>query len=241
MQFTTVDKCQSSKKYLKYGVPQGSAFGPLLFILFINDLYKTVEFSSVCHFADDTNLILTGKSKEKINKHINRDLKLVVEWIRANRVSSNASETELVIFKSKNKIITKHLNFCICGQKIKLSSHVKYLGIILQDDLHWNSHLTKLRKKLSRSVGLLSKVRYYVPKYLLKTIYHSIFNSHLIYACEIWGQNQTNCYFTDAQPEIFLGRGGFVKLGHFDKHFYLKVKKKGPTGKHFGVFSLRYS
>ena len=53
----------------------------------------------------------------------------------------------------------------------------------------------KLRKKLSCSVGLFSKVRYYVPKYLLRTIYHSIFNSHSIYAGEIWGQNQTNCYF----------------------------------------------
>ena len=120
---------------------------------------------------------------------------MVAEWIRANRLLLNTSKTELVIFKSQNKIITKHLNFCISGQKIKHSSQVKYLGIILQDDLHWNSHLMKLRKKLSRSIGLLSKVRYYVPKHLLRTIYHLIFNSHLIYACEIWGQNQTNYYF----------------------------------------------
>ena len=109
--------------------------------------------------------------------------------------SLNTSKTELVIFKPKNKIITKHLNFRISGQKIKPSLQVKYLGIILQDDLHWKSYLTKLRKQLSCSIGLLSKIRYYVPKHLLRTIYHSIFNSHLIYACEIWGQNQTNYYF----------------------------------------------
>ena len=180
---------------MKYGVPKGSVLRPLLFMLFINDLHKAVEFSSVHHFADETNLILTDKSMKKINKHINRDLKLVVEWIRANRLSLNTSKTEFVIFKSKNKIITKHLNFRISGQKIKPSSQVKYLEIIVQDDLHWNSHLTILRKKISRSVGLLSEVRYYVPKYLLRTIYHSIFNSHLIYASEIWGENQTNCYF----------------------------------------------
>ena len=95
-------------------------------------------FSLVHHFVDDTNLILTEKSMKKINKHINRDLKLDAEWIRADRLSLNTSKTELLIFKSKNKIITKHLNFCISGQKIKPSSQVKYLGVILQDGLYWN-------------------------------------------------------------------------------------------------------
>ena len=146
------------------------------------------------YYSIFANLILIDKTK-KINKHINWDLKLAVEWIRANRLSLNTSKTELLIFKSKNKIITKHLNFRVSDQKIKSTSQVKYLGFLLQNDLHWNLHLTKLRKKLSHSVYLLSKVRYYVPKHLLKTIYHSIFNSHLIYACEVSEQNQTHCYF----------------------------------------------
>ena len=64
---------------------------------------------------------------KKINKHINVDLKLVVEWIRANELLSNTSKTELVMSKFKNKIITKHLNFCISGQKIKLSFQVKQI------------------------------------------------------------------------------------------------------------------
>ena len=72
---------------------------------------------------------------------------------------------------------------------------MKYQGIILQDDLYWNLHLSQLCKKLSRSIGLLSKIRHYVPKHLLKTIYYSIFNSHLIYAGEIWGQEQNSILF----------------------------------------------
>ena len=62
----------------------------------------------------------------------------------------------------------------------------------LQSDLHWKRYLTSLEKKLSRSIGLLSKIRHYVPKFLLKAIYYSTFNSHLIYDCEVWSQNQNN-------------------------------------------------
>ena len=131
-------------------------------------MHKAAEFSSVHHFTDDTKFIRTDKSIKKINKHINRDLKLVIEWIRANKLPLNSSRTGFEVLKSKNKIITKPLNVCIISsQKIKTSSQVKYLGIILQDDIHWKSRLTKLGKKISRSIDLLSKVSYYVPKHLL--------------------------------------------------------------------------
>ena len=166
-QFVSVQDSKSAEKPIKYGVPQGSVLGPLLFILFINDLHKAVEFSSVHHFADDTNLLLIDKSLKKINKHINRDLKLAVDWIRANKLSLNASKTEIVLFKPRNKKITKQLNFRVSGQKIKQSSQVRYLGVILQDDLNWDAHLTNLEKKLSRSIGFLSKIRHYVPMHLL--------------------------------------------------------------------------
>ena len=104
---------------------------------------------------------------KKINKHINRDLKLTVDWIRANKLSLNASKTEIVLFKPRNKKITKQLNFRVSGQKIKQSIQVRYLGLILQDDLHWDAHLTKIEEKLSRSIGLLSKIRHYVPIHFL--------------------------------------------------------------------------
>ena len=69
-QFTSVLGIKSAEKPIKYGVPQGFVLGHLLFILFINDLHKATEFSSVYHFADDTNLLLIDKSLKKINKHI---------------------------------------------------------------------------------------------------------------------------------------------------------------------------
>ena len=95
MQFTSINRTQSDKRELKYSVPQGSVLGPLLFILFINDLHKVVEFSTVHHFADDTYMLLIQKSLKKMDSYINRDLKLVAEWIRANKLSLNTNKTEL--------------------------------------------------------------------------------------------------------------------------------------------------
>ena len=97
--------------------------------------------------------------------------------------------------KRRNKTISKHLNFRLRGQKIKPTNQVTYLGLLQHEDLHWNKYLSSLGKKLSGSVDLLSKIRHYEPKHLLRTIYFSIFNSRLIYACEIWGQNQNSQHF----------------------------------------------
>ena len=143
------------------------------------------------HFADNTNLLYINKSVQRINKHINLDLSLIVQWLRANKISLNADKTELVVFSPKRKQITKHLNFQISSQKIEISTKVKYLGIQIDQHLNWNEQIKNIIPKLSRAIGVLSKIHHYVRKFLLKTIYYSIFNYHLIYACQVWGQNET--------------------------------------------------
>ena len=135
------------------------------------------------HFADNTNLLYINKSMKKINKHINHDLSLIVQWLRANKISLNADKTELEIFSPKRKQITKHLNFRISGQKIEISNRVKYLGIQINQHLNWNEHIKNTIPKFTRAIGILSKIHHYVPKFLLKTIFYSIFNFHLICAC----------------------------------------------------------
>ena len=118
------------QSYINYGVPQGSVLGPSLFLIYINDLNKAIKDSDAHHVADDTNLLLSDKSLKKINKHINHDLKLLNIWLRTNRISLNASKTEIILFRPKSQSnITKHLNFRISGQYIGRISEVKYLGL----------------------------------------------------------------------------------------------------------------
>ena len=105
--YTSVTGKDSISQEIAHGVPQGSVLGPLLFIIFINDLNLSVTSSKVHHFVDDTNLLLINKSLKKINSLINHDLALLVQWLRANKISLNTSKTEIVIFKPKHKIITK--------------------------------------------------------------------------------------------------------------------------------------
>ena len=158
-QYTSINNTNSTSEKVMYGVPQGSVLRPLLFFIFINDLHVSVRNSTIHHFADDSNLLLISKSLKQINKLINHDLSLLVQWLRLNKISLNTSKTKILIFRPKGKLITKHLNFRINGEKINASSTVNYLGVLLHENLQWQTHIDSLITKLSTAVGLLSKIR----------------------------------------------------------------------------------
>ena len=187
-QFVNINNTYSVTNTITHGVPQGSVLGPLLFIIYINDMHTAIKFSTVHHFADDTNLLYTNKSIKKINMHVNHDLQLLCQWLRANKLSLNADKTELVIFRSKTNKITKKLNFRISGQKIHPTTHLKYLGVYMDEYLNWDFQSTQIILKLQRANCMLSKVRHFVPINILLSIYHAIFSSHMYYGCQIWAQ-----------------------------------------------------
>ena len=124
------------------------------------------------------------------------DLRNLSAWLKANKISLNASKTELIIFRHPAKII----NYCdlkikIDGKRLVPSKYVKYLGILIDSFLNWEYHANFLATKLSRAVGMLAKIRYYVKKDTLRTIYFGIFSSILSYGSQIWGQMQ-NCHIS---------------------------------------------
>ena len=99
-------------------VPQGSVLGPLLFLIYINDLHKAIQYCKVHHFADDTNLFHTSKSVKNLNKQINLDMKHLNNWLSTNKISLNVEKTELVIFKYPRKILMDEIKLRLSGKKV---------------------------------------------------------------------------------------------------------------------------
>ena len=145
------------------------------------------------HFADDTNLLNINKSPKKMQKQVNIDLKLLYHWLLANKISLNCSKTELIFFKKPGDH-SPPFNYKIRmnGHKLLPSDFIKYLGIYLDSHLSGKYHCNILMTKLKRANGMLSKARHFVPQEELRSLYYAIFSSHLVYGCQVWGQNSNS-------------------------------------------------
>ena len=153
-QFVKLNDVSSSSKDIKCGVPQGSILGPLLFIIYINDMNHALENCITHHFADDTNLLYAHKDQKVLKNVINKDLTLLFQWLCANRLSLNVSKTEFIIFRPPKRALTERVILTLNNKKIHESYKIKYLGLILDTRLNFKAHIHELAKKLSQSIGM---------------------------------------------------------------------------------------
>ena len=148
---------------------------------------KAVKHSFIHHFADDTNLLCKDKDLKILRKKMNEDLKLIFEWICANRLPLNVAKTEFIIFKPPRMKIEERVTLKLNGTTLLESTKIKYLGIILDDRLTWKHHIYELRKKLNRSIGIIYKMKNLAPLKILLSLYYALFHSHLNYGICVWG------------------------------------------------------
>ena len=168
-------------------VPQGSVLGPLLFPIYINDLPNSSSKLSSYLFADDTNIYFESHSLTNLQKVVIKELRHVKKWLNANKLALNVDKTNFVIFHSPQNSLNHNINIKIGNQYVKQAKYVKFLGLLLDENLSWKYHLSELFKKLSRTCGIFFKVRHLLPTSVLVSLYNSLFSSFLQYGIIVWG------------------------------------------------------
>ena len=201
-QFIETHDVQSSLQTIRCGVPQGSNLGPLLFLIYINDLPYCLRHSKAILFADDTTIHITGPKTNDISIELNQDLQSLDQWLSANQLSLNVNKTLACYFKPKKSTAVGQLE--IRSNKIPFMNSVKYLGIHIDNELSWKNHISFLTNKVNKSIGLVCKIRRLLNRQSLLNIYYSLVHSNIIYCLEIWGTafNTTLLPLTVAQIRI---------------------------------------
>ena len=171
----------SSSQTIICGIPQGSTLGPLLFLLYINDLPNCSSKLSFRIFADDTNMFYTSNNLRNLESVMNEEFKLVVKYCAINKLSINFSKTNYILVSSSR------LSGSINVNDIKVQSQIKYLGAYIDQHLNWGPQIKHINNKLAKNIGIITKLRHYVNLHTLKQLYYSFIYPYLTYAITSWG------------------------------------------------------
>ena len=185
MQF---ENSESGLREIKTGIPQGSILGPLFFSVFINDLVNSSAKFQFLMYADDTTIYFNLEDFPLVNREIeiNCELEMVNTWLKLNKLAINVDKTKCMFFHKRRSITP--LQFSMNNRAIDIVENFNYLGIILDANMSWKSHIDMVRNKLSRINGILHRLKYQYPQNILVTLYKSLFIPHINYGSLLWGQ-----------------------------------------------------
>ena len=190
-QYTECLDNKSMNLLVQYGVPQGSVLGPLLFLLYINDITNCSKLGEFILFADDTNIFITGATEREAYCKANILLHSIDQYMNLNQLHINKSKCCYIYFKPRN---IKQSNNPKPVLKLKIGNHVikkvtntKFLGVTIDENLSWDYHIKDCKRKLNYAIATLSRIKKCIPESLHKDLYHTLFESHLTYCISVWG------------------------------------------------------
>ena len=204
---------------IEFGTPQGSCLGPLLFLIYTNDIHMHLDYTKCILFADDTTIYFSHRNLNYLKFCVESDLGNIIDWFRANGLTLNLDKSECVFFNSKQ--IKHQIDLIIYVQGIQLPfvNTTKFLGIWVDKDLTWQKHVSVLFRKLKQKLKLLQLGKNLLDLHTKKIVYYAQFYSHLKYGLVLWGNSLTN--------------GSKEKLQKLQNKAFATIFCKEPTVKNF--------
>ncbi len=166
---------------MNLGLPQGSVLSPLLFSIFLNDIFKVLQFGQIIAFADDLTIVFSCKNFNELQNIVYSDINRIFKWINANNLVVNLNKSNYMLIGCDSKKKFKN------SLTISESDYLKILGINFDKRLSFDSYIKSLSKKISAKTGIVCRIRKILPQKTLLLIYKSLIQSNLIYCCQVWG------------------------------------------------------
>ena len=229
-QYVYYNSCKSKDKNITCGVPQGSILGPLLFILYVNDIINTTKVLKFVLFADDTTI--TYSHTDILSKFdlINNELKEVCNWFKANKLSVNASKTNYMFSTNyKTNVIHDNIHITLDQTNLERVQMTKFLGVTIDENLTWKNHIENVSKNVSKGVGIINKLKSFVPTYILRSLYCTLILPYINYGIIAWGNackgDLENIYKLQKKAVRILSNSNYLSHSAplFKKHNLLNV------------------
>ena len=187
-QYVQYKNVSSDLNTVKCGVPQGSILGPLLFLLYVNDIVYSSETLKFILYADDTSVFYSNKNPSLAFNTLNIELEKITKWLVANKLSINVKKTNYTIFKARQKKLTlNNSNIIINKYVIERKMNLKFLGVFIDENLNWKQHIHVICGKLSRSIGIITRSKSLLSQASLFKLYFSLIYPYLYYGNIVWG------------------------------------------------------
>ncbi|CAH1256204.1 ACSS3 [Branchiostoma lanceolatum] len=184
---TSINGATSEFHQVKYGVPQGSILGPLLFIIYVNDMPECLQSCDISMYADDTVIYYSNKDFTNIENVLQNDLQRLSQWFAANSLSMNGGKCKSMLIGTNRRLASCNIpNLAVNGVNLKTCDKYTYLGVVIDRQLKWKDQAKAVLGKLRRSLFMMKHLNPFISTSALCTLYNAIFLPHITYACTAW-------------------------------------------------------